>query len=67
DVYWECLDKHPGDQEKAEEKCSQFRELFEKNCPHAWVTHFDRRRRYEAYKEKFLKEGPDPVTQKPSS
>ena len=34
DRYWECLDKN-GDQN---EKCVQFRTLYEASCPGQWVS-----------------------------
>lgn len=46
-----------GDSETA---CSGVRAKYEELCPATWVKHFDRKRQYEAYKEK-LKVGYDPV------
>lgn len=64
DKYWECLDKlNVQNSAQQPKECSEFRKLFENSCPSQWVTHFDRKRDYNIFKEKMLKEGYDPVKQ----
>lgn len=62
DRYWECLDSHNiRDSSRIPKECTEIRKIFEKSCPPKWVTHFDRKRDYELFKEKMQKEGFEPI------
>ncbi|CDW54397.1 Cytochrome c oxidase assembly factor 6 homolog [Trichuris trichiura] len=47
DKYWSCLDDNNGD----ETKCKEQRAEFVSSCRRTWVEHFDRKYRFEKYKE----------------
>lgn len=62
DKYWECLDSNSIKESTERSKaCVEFRRIFEKSCPPKWVTHFDRKRDYNVFKEKMQKEGFEPI------
>lgn len=61
DRYWECLDKlNVKDSSETPKECSDLRKLFETSCPNQWVTHFDRKRNYNLFKEE-MEKGYDPI------
>ncbi|XP_072503619.1 cytochrome c oxidase assembly factor 6 homolog isoform X2 [Notamacropus eugenii] len=49
DDYWKCLDENSDDASK----CKKLRSIFESSCPQQWIKHFDKRRDYLKFKEKF--------------
>lgn len=53
DLLWSCWDL--GDREA----CGAARQAFAEKCPHAWVSHFDRKYDYERFKKKLYSEGTD--------
>ena len=59
DEYWSCLDKYlaSGDDSAVKEQCKQFRDKYTEFCPPTWVTHFDRKYRYEKFKVLLKTEG----------
>ncbi|XP_014359208.2 cytochrome c oxidase assembly factor 6 homolog [Papilio machaon] len=62
DRYWECLDSHNiRDSSRIPKECTEYRMIFEKSCPPKWVTHFDRKRDYDLFKDKMQKEGFEPI------
>lgn len=65
DRYWECLDseniKETKDALARPKACAELRRMFEKSCPTQWVSHFDRKRDYNVFKEKMQKEGYEPI------
>lgn len=69
DNYWKCLDEKAPEfstssGEESPAVCQQFRKLFQETCPGQWITHFDRKRTYEQFKER-MAQGLDPLqTQK---
>lgn len=65
DRYWECLDnQNIKDSSVKPKECLELRKLFEKSCPTQWVSHFDRKRDFNVFKEKMQKEGYDPIKEK---
>jgi hypothetical protein len=50
-----------GFEPKVSEKCTVQRGGFEKLCPAAWVTHFDRKFQYEKFKRKVNAIGADQI------
>lgn len=61
DRYWECLDsENIKDSSVLPKACTEFRKIFESSCPSQWVTHFDRKRDFNVFKEKMQK-GYDPL------
>lgn len=64
DKYWECLDdNNVKDSTEKPKACLEFRKIFEKSCPSQWVVHFDRKRDFNVFKEKMVKEGYEPIKQ----
>ncbi|XP_052742128.1 cytochrome c oxidase assembly factor 6 homolog isoform X2 [Bicyclus anynana] len=62
DRYWECLDdENIKDSSLKPKVCAELRRIFEKSCPAKWVTHFDRKRDYDLFKQKMQKEGFEPI------
>lgn len=62
DRYWACLDdKNIKDSLLKPKACAELRRVFEKSCPTQWVTHFDRKRDFEVFKERMQKEGFEPI------
>ncbi|KAL0828811.1 hypothetical protein ABMA28_003724 [Loxostege sticticalis] len=62
DRYWECLDnENIKDSALKPKVCSELRRIFENSCPTQWVSHFDRKRDYNVFKEKMQKEGYEPI------
>ncbi|XP_041981531.1 cytochrome c oxidase assembly factor 6 homolog [Aricia agestis] len=62
DKYWECLDEQNiKDSSETPKVCSALRKVFENSCPSKWVTHFDRKRDYNVFKEKMVTEGYEPI------
>ncbi|XP_054154085.1 cytochrome c oxidase assembly factor 6 homolog [Oppia nitens] len=64
DDLWKCLDDNGDNAGSGAGKCSQFRKLFETQCPPQWVTHFDRKRDYLKYKDKIENDGYEPIDEK---
>lgn len=61
DQLWSCLDQNQHkDEKEANDACVMFRDLFEKQCPSLWVTHFERKYKYLKFKEK-MESGYDPT------
>lgn len=61
DQYWQCLDKNNvKDSSDWPKECQELRKLFEKSCPNQWVSHFDRKRDFDLFKQK-MQQGFDPV------
>ncbi|XP_014661832.1 PREDICTED: cytochrome c oxidase assembly factor 6 homolog [Priapulus caudatus] len=58
DLFWKCLDENGGDSGK----CKQWRKGYEEACPASWVTHFDRKWKFDKYKQKLETEGYEPIT-----
>ena len=50
DAYYKCKDA--GD-----ENCEELLKKYEEACPSAWVRYFDKKRIYDAYKEKLKNDG----------
>lgn len=54
DAFYECSRALGKD---TDSKCQDLRKAFEDNCPAAWVSHFDKRQVYNAYKQKLVTAG----------
>ena len=50
DAYFACRDA-------GEKDCGELLKLYEKACPSAWVRYFDKKKIYDAYKERLAKDG----------
>ncbi|KOB68994.1 putative cell cycle-associated protein [Operophtera brumata] len=62
DRYWDCLDdQNIKDSSLKPKACAELRRVFEKSCPTQWVTHFDRKRDFNVFKERMKTEGFDPI------
>ena len=62
DEYWNCMDLHEGKEEKElHEVCKKVQQLFQSNCPDQWVKHFDRKYKYQKFKQQLADSGVDPV------
>nr|XP_053628193.1 cytochrome c oxidase assembly factor 6 homolog isoform X2 [Cherax quadricarinatus]XP_053628194.1 cytochrome c oxidase assembly factor 6 homolog isoform X2 [Cherax quadricarinatus] len=55
DKLWECLDLGGTD-----ETCKEFRNKYVELCPGTWVKHFDRKRKYQLFKEQ-INQGYEPL------
>lgn len=53
DELWKCWDKH-GFQSTT---CQEGRDKYERECPVSWVIHFDRKYKYEKFKEEYMTKG----------
>ncbi|XP_064091159.1 cytochrome c oxidase assembly factor 6 homolog [Macrobrachium nipponense] len=61
DEFWKCIDSGG-----TAESCKELRKLYEEHCPSTWVKHFDRKHKYEKFKE-LMKEGYEPLNDKEKS
>jgi len=57
DAFWACLDKCSADPESNPAQCRKEREAYTADCPTTWVTHFDRKYKYEKFKVMLKKDG----------
>ena len=53
DELWKCWDSK-GFQSS---ECQQFRDKYEVECPASWVVHFDRKYKYEKFKQEYMTKG----------
>ena len=51
DAYYKCVE------DEGRQNCEELLKKYEGACPSAWVRYFDKKRIYDAYKEKLQKEG----------
>ena len=53
DTFWKCMNNNEQDGTK----CMEERKPFEELCPQQWVTHFDRKYRYDQFKIQAFSKG----------
>lgn len=53
DTFWKCMNTNEQDGAK----CMEERKPFEELCPQQWVTHFDRKYRYDQFKIQAFSKG----------
>ena len=66
DEYWNCMESNPDDPD-ADSKCQEARKCYTNLCPAAWVVHFDKQHRYNAYKQQIEKSGVEDMDKKNTS
>ena len=53
DLLWKCWDKNGFESSS----CQEARDKYELECPASWVSHFDRKYKYEKFKAEYMMKG----------